>query len=122
MDGQKDTFVKNSFFIIKKFLFNFLNIFFQSSLPFYMQMIYSEFRLISQSGFRENPWTSYTNQTFVYYYIDSFPRHNEDGSYSYGYEAADGSFKLETRFPDGRVKGKYGYVDIHTGKLKVNTK
>lgn len=52
----------------------------------------------------------------------SFPRHNEDGSYSYGYEAADGSFKLETRFPDGRVKGKYGYVDIHTGKLKVNTK
>ena len=49
-------------------------------------------------------------------------RHNEDGSYSYGYEAADGSFKLETRFPDGRVKGKYGYVDIHTGKLKVNAK
>ena len=49
----------------------------------------------------------------------SFLRHNEDGSYSYGYEAADGSFKLETRYPDGRVKGKYGYVDIHTGELKV---
>ena len=48
-----------------------------------------------------------------------FYRHNEDGSYSYGYEAADGSFKLETRYPDGRVKGKYGYVDIHTGELKV---
>ena len=48
-------------------------------------------------------------------------RHNEDGSYSYGYEAADGSFKLETRYPDGRVKGKYGYVDIHTGELKVST-
>ena len=47
-------------------------------------------------------------------------RHNEDGSYSYGYEAADGSFKLETRYPDGRVKGKYGYVDIHTGELKVS--
>lgn len=46
-------------------------------------------------------------------------RHNEDGSYSYGYEAADGSFKLETRYPDGRVKGKYGYIDIHTGVLKV---
>ena len=46
-------------------------------------------------------------------------RHNEDGSYSYGYEAADGSFKLETRYPDGRVKGKYGYIDIHTGELKV---
>ena len=48
-------------------------------------------------------------------------RHNEDGSYSYGYEAADGSFKLETRYPDGRVKGKYGYVDIHTGELKVSS-
>ena len=47
-------------------------------------------------------------------------RHNEDGSYSYGYEAADGSFKLETRYPDGRVKGKYGYVDITTGELKVS--
>ena len=50
---------------------------------------------------------------------DAFFRHNEDGSYSYGYEAADGSFKLETRYPDGRVKGKYGYIDIHTGELKV---
>ena len=51
---------------------------------------------------------------FLFYF-----RHNEDGSYSYGYEAADGSFKLETRYPDGRVKGKYGYIDIHTGELKV---
>ena len=46
-------------------------------------------------------------------------RHNEDGSYTYGYEGSDGSFKLETRFPDGRVQGRYGYVDIDTGKLKV---
>ncbi len=46
-------------------------------------------------------------------------RHNEDGSYTYGYEAADGSFKLETRHPDGRVEGKYGYLDIHTGELKA---
>lgn len=38
-------------------------------------------------------------------------RHNEDGSYSYGYEAADGSFKIETKSASGEVKGKYGYVD-----------
>lgn len=38
-------------------------------------------------------------------------RHNEDGSYSYGYEAADGSFKIETKSANGEVKGKYGYVD-----------
>ena len=33
-------------------------------------------------------------------------RHNEDGSYTYGYEAADGTFKLETRFVDGSVQVK----------------
>jgi hypothetical protein len=38
-------------------------------------------------------------------------RHNQDGSYSYGYEAADGSFKIETKSASGEVKGKYGYVD-----------
>ena len=36
MDGQKDTI---NFVIIKKFPCNFLNIFFDSSLSFYMQMI-----------------------------------------------------------------------------------
>lgn len=44
-------------------------------------------------------------------------RHNEDGSYSYGYEAADGSFKIETKYPTGEVQGKYGYVD-DSGKLR----
>merc|ERR1712226_537456 len=41
-------------------------------------------------------------------YVDT---QNIDGSYTYGYEAADGTYKLETRFADGRVKGKYGYID-----------
>ncbi|XP_053695693.1 pupal cuticle protein 27 [Sabethes cyaneus] len=44
-------------------------------------------------------------------------RHNEDGSYSYGYEAADGSFKIETKYPTGEVQGKYGYID-DAGKLR----
>jgi hypothetical protein len=44
-------------------------------------------------------------------------RHNEDGSYSYGYEAADGSYKIETKAANGEVKGKYGYVD-DTGNLR----
>ena len=47
-------------------------------------------------------------------------RHNEDGSYTYGYEAADGSFKLETRYPDGLVQGKYGYID-ENGEVKVRS-
>lgn len=37
-------------------------------------------------------------------------RHNDDGSYSYGYENADGSFKIETKYATGEVYGKYGYV------------
>ncbi|KAL0275684.1 UNVERIFIED_CONTAM: hypothetical protein PYX00_003472 [Menopon gallinae] len=45
-------------------------------------------------------------------------RHNDDGSYTYGYEGADGSFKIETKLPTGEVMGKYGYVD-DTGKLRV---
>ncbi|XP_073949914.1 uncharacterized protein [Choristoneura fumiferana] len=45
-------------------------------------------------------------------------RHNEDGSYTYGYEAADGSFKIETKAQNGEVKGKYGYKD-DTGKVRV---
>jgi hypothetical protein len=38
-------------------------------------------------------------------------RHNEDGSYSYGFEAADGSYKIESKYPNGEVYGKYGFVD-----------
>merc|ERR1711922_54194 len=36
---------------------------------------------------------------------------NEDGSYTVGFEAADGTFKLETRDPEGNVEGKYGYLN-----------
>ncbi|XP_024938086.1 uncharacterized protein LOC107265046 isoform X2 [Cephus cinctus] len=45
-------------------------------------------------------------------------RHHEDGSYTYGFEGADGSFKIETKLPTGEVKGKYGFVD-DTGKVRV---
>ncbi|CAG7838200.1 unnamed protein product [Allacma fusca] len=37
--------------------------------------------------------------------------HNDDGSYTYGYEAADGSYKIETKASTGEVRGKYGYYD-----------
>ncbi|KAK4016511.1 hypothetical protein OUZ56_031467 [Daphnia magna] len=45
-------------------------------------------------------------------------RVNDDGSYTYGFEAADGTFKVETRDNLGNVRGKYGYVD-ETGELKT---
>lgn len=36
---------------------------------------------------------------------------SDDGSFTFGYENADGSFKEETRRPDCIVIGKYGYID-----------
>lgn len=45
-------------------------------------------------------------------------RQNEDGSYTYGYENADGTYKIETKYSTGEVYGKYGYVD-ETGKLRT---
>lgn len=48
----------------------------------------------------------------------SFRRHDPDGSYTYGFEGSDGSFKVETKTRTGVVSGKYGYVD-DTGKLRV---
>merc|ERR1719367_278218 len=47
-------------------------------------------------------------------YIDT---QNPDGSYTYGYESGDGTYKIETRYATGEVKGKYGYFD-DTGLLR----
>lgn len=44
-------------------------------------------------------------------------RVNDDGSYTFGYEAADGSFKIETRDVLGNVKGMFGFID-ESGQLK----
>jgi len=54
------------------------------------------------------PATPSTTPVPILRYVDN---QNIDGSYTYGYEAADGTYKLETRYVDGRVKGKYGYID-----------
>ncbi|XP_060523523.1 uncharacterized protein LOC132700317 isoform X2 [Cylas formicarius] len=42
---------------------------------------------------------------------------NSDGSYTIGYEADDGSFKIESRDVLGNVKGTYGFVD-EDGQIK----
>merc|ERR1712147_622691 len=60
------------------------------------------------NNFNNAPATPSTTPVPILRYVDN---QNIDGSYTYGYEAADGTYKLETRFVDGRVKGKYGYFD-----------
>lgn len=42
---------------------------------------------------------------------------NDDGSYAFGYESEDGSYRVENRDASGLVKGKYGYIDP-TGERK----
>merc|ERR1712152_129254 len=60
------------------------------------------------NNFNNAPATPSTTPVPILRYVDN---QNIDGSYTYGYEAADGTYKLETRVVDGRVKGKYGYYD-----------
>lgn len=49
--------------------------------------------------------------------IKQIRRVNSDGSYTVGYEAVDGRFKIESRDVLGNVKGTYGYVDLN-GEIK----
>ena len=37
-----------------------------------------------------------------------------DGSYTFGYEAADGSFKIETKSATGEVKGRENVHSLET--------
>lgn len=43
--------------------------------------------------------------------IKQIKKVNDDGSYTIGYEADDGSFKIESRDVLGNIKGTYGYID-----------
>lgn len=58
-------------------------------------------------------WAQYQQQQYTtpIPILKQINRQNEDGSYSYGYEGADGSYKIETKGPTGEVFGKYGYID-----------
>lgn len=49
--------------------------------------------------------------------IKQIKKVNDDGSYTIGYEADDGSFKIESRDVLGNIKGTYGYID-DTGDIK----
>ena len=49
--------------------------------------------------------------------LRSIDRQNADGSYTYGYESGDGTYKIETRYATGEVRGKYGYIDSN-GELR----
>lgn len=43
---------------------------------------------------------------------------NDDGTYTFGYENTDGTFRAENKDANGLVTGKYGYID-QNGQLQV---
>lgn len=43
--------------------------------------------------------------------LDRYSHRNEDGSFTWGYQSADGSFKEETIGVDCITTGRYGYID-----------
>ncbi|XP_044258062.1 uncharacterized protein LOC123007090 [Tribolium madens] len=49
--------------------------------------------------------------------IKQIKKVNDDGSYTIGYEADDGSFKIESRDVLGNIKGTYGFID-DSGQIK----
>lgn len=49
--------------------------------------------------------------------VKQIKRLNDDGSYTIGYEADDGTFKIESRDVLGNVKGTFGYID-KDGEIK----
>merc|ERR1712045_341118 len=72
----------------------------------------------SQNSFSNDIFTETTTTPVpILKFVD---QHNTDGSYTYGFQSADGTYKLETRLASGGVKGKYGYFDAD-GNLKEIT-
>jgi len=43
--------------------------------------------------------------------LERYSHKNDDGSFTFGYVGADGSFREETRGADCITRGKYGYID-----------
>jgi hypothetical protein len=75
-----------------------------------------QFRINGGNNFNFDLLTSEINRepettTPIVPILRSVDRQNPDGSYTYGYENGDGTYKIETRYPTGEVKGKYGYYD-----------
>ncbi|XP_076656871.1 uncharacterized protein LOC143361396 isoform X2 [Halictus rubicundus] len=63
------------------------------------------------------PWDSFKKSDRVQFQIEG---HEGPETYMFGFDTGHGSrqFRLEERYPDGTVKGQYGYYDA-TGKLRT---
>ncbi|XP_072939034.1 uncharacterized protein [Epargyreus clarus] len=71
----------------------------------------------SKNGTKEILKASETADPAKVEIVKQIRRLNEDGSYTIGYEADDGTFKIESRDVQGNVKGTFGYID-QDGEIK----
>lgn len=59
-----------------------------------------------------------TNRTFpAITILKQIYQVNDDGSYTFGYEADDSTYRVENRDDTGYITGKYGYIDS-TGNIQ----
>ncbi|XP_055306833.1 uncharacterized protein LOC129571091, partial [Sitodiplosis mosellana] len=65
----------------------------------------------------EDPENSKTKDGKKLEIIKQIRRVNSDGSFVVGYEAVDGTFKIESRDVLGNIMGTYGYID-ENGEIK----
>lgn len=72
---------------------------------------------VDSSGIQGDLENAETNDAKKLEIIKQIRRVNSDGSFVLGYEAVDGTFKIESRDVLGNVKGTYGYVD-ENGEIK----
>lgn len=101
----------------KKYKYMYKKQFFNSSKINIILFMISSPQIFLLAGFACSSSIAQKQHTTPVPILKQINRHNEDGSYSYGYEAADGSYKIETKAANGEVKGKYGYVD-DSGNLR----
>ena len=68
--------------------------------------------------------TAYSSPSPIVTILKQISQYNDDGSYTFGYENSDGSFRIENMYSNGYLTGRYGYIDSNgqpqeTGKSYV---
>ena len=64
--------------------------------------------VVSNGGARRRPASQREDPVQT---LERYSHKNDDGSFTFGYVGADGSFREETRGADCITRGKYGYID-----------
>jgi len=68
----------------------------------------SEQSVVANGGARRRPAAEREEPVGT---LERYSHKNDDGSFTFGYVGADGSFREETRGADCITRGKYGYID-----------